>query len=116
MNKNKIKKPKNFDILIKNKAWTLFPTNNYYATMWLRRTLNIKNSKLKHHWFNPIEISGSYTRIVLKQNKFSKKLPLKGIEPGTVGFWFHAFPTNLESIIGGIFNSTFVYASIDFWT
>ena len=35
--------------------------------------------------FPKIDHSGSSVRIVLEQNKFSKKLPLTGIEPSTVG-------------------------------
>ena len=34
--------------------------------------------------FPKIDHSGSAARIVLEQNKFSKKLPLTGIEPGTL--------------------------------
>ena len=30
---------------------------------------------------------GSASRIVLEQNKFSKKLPLTGIEPRTLALW-----------------------------
>ena len=35
--------------------------------------------------FPKIDHSGSAARIVLQQNKFSKELPLTGIEPGTLG-------------------------------
>ena len=31
------------------------------------------------------DVSGTSARIVLQQNKFSKILPLKGIEPATLG-------------------------------
>ena len=35
--------------------------------------------------FPKIEHSGSAVRVALEQNKFSKKLPPTGIEPGTLG-------------------------------
>ena len=37
--------------------------------------------------FSKIDHSGSATRILLEQNKFSKKLPLTSIEPRTLGLW-----------------------------
>ena len=47
--------------------------------------------------FPKIDNSGSSARIVLDQNKFIKKVPLIGIEPGTIGIasllQSHAFPT-----------------------
>ena len=37
--------------------------------------------------FPTVDHSGSAAKIVLEQNKFSKKSPLTGIEPGTLGLW-----------------------------
>ena len=67
-----------------------------------------------------VDHSGIEARIVLEQNKFTKKATSNRtltLDPRTVvltsSVQSHTF---LVTELSGIFNSTFVCASIDFWT
>ena len=48
--------------------------------------------------FPLVDHSGSATRIVLEQNKLSKKSPLTGIEPGTLGLFFSSFSVTVSCL------------------
>ena len=51
------------------------------------RNMQVFRKRDEIRGFPKIGHSCSAARIVLKQNKFSKKLPLTGIEPLTLGLW-----------------------------
>ena len=64
-------------------------------------TMPMKYSRLlTDHWhraFSKIDHSGSTAKIVSKQNTFSKKVTLIGIEPSTLGLSYFFFYSSMPS-------------------